>query len=614
MMLWLVPLVPLLLAPALYLSGRRLGQAGLVALAASGLLVTLAMAGLAEAAGGASRYAWSETLTLGLAMSPAGRVAALLVPLIALPVVIYAGAGSGARLLALLVAFVGAMQLLILADDLLTLLIAWELIGACSWALISHRWEKPHVPRDAATAFLVTRFGDLGLYIAAGAVFAGSGGFGYDDLAQLQGGLKHVAVAGLLLAAAAKSAQVPFSAWLFAAMSGPVPVSALLHAATLVSAGLYLIARLEPALSDVAWFAPVTVVIGLATALAGGIVATCQDHAKKLLAASTSAQYGLMWVAVGAGFPGVALLYFVAHAFMKAGLFLSAGEAERQAGTFDLTHMRLGRRLPGVAVMALILSLALAGVAPLGAAWAKEQVVAAAYHQAVVLALLVSLAGGLSALYATRFQRLAFGRPPHSLTPGLPEAPGPSVPATLSLGALVVGTLILSVLWWPELHRSIVESLTFSLPPGHLWLLIVSLLLVAAGIAIGIWMTRPGQTLPAQLEAKRPMAAQWFGLSAATAALAGWTSVLGHRLARFDDEVVDAGLRATARAGEWLARLGAGRGEWLGESLPGSLTRLSEWGGRWARQAQSGQTHHYYTGIAVGCGVILVLLWIGALL
>ncbi|MFD2436050.1 NADH-quinone oxidoreductase subunit 5 family protein [Modicisalibacter luteus] len=442
MTLWAVSLVPLLLAAVVYLLGRRLGRAGLVLLAVSGLMMVLVMVGLAEALGVSSHYVWSEAMTLGLAMSPAGRVAAVLVPLVALPIVIYASyhdltrhgdsvrVGSGARLLAMLVAFVGAMELLVLANDLLTLLIAWELIGACSWALISHRWGEPHVPRDATTAFLVTRFGDLGLYIAAGAVFAGSGGFGYDDLAQLQGGLKHVAVAGILLAAAAKSAQLPFSAWLFAAMSGPVPVSALLHAATLVSAGLYLLVRLEPTLSAVAWFAPVTIAIGLVTAFAGSIAAACQWHAKKLLAASTSAQYGLMWIAVGAGYPGAAMMYFIAHAFMKAGLFLSAGEAERQVGTFDLARMRLGRLLPGVAVMALLSSLALAGIDPLGAAWAKEQIIAAASDVGTWLALLIIPVGGLSAFYATRFQRLSYGRPPRGIGMGYRRArgrPGPRI-------------------------------------------------------------------------------------------------------------------------------------------------------------------------------------------
>ncbi|MGY8822312.1 MAG: proton-conducting transporter transmembrane domain-containing protein, partial [Pseudomonadales bacterium] len=148
----------------------------------------------------------------------------------------------------------------------------------------------------------------------------------------------------ILLACAAKSAQLPFSPWLFAAMSGPTPVSALLHAATMVAAGVYLLIRLHQTLDAVAWFAPLAIGLGLATALAGGVVASLQGHAKKLLAASTSSHYGLMWLAVGAGYPGAALLHFVTHAFFKAGLFLAAGIAEHHVGSYSLGDMRLGRK------------------------------------------------------------------------------------------------------------------------------------------------------------------------------------------------------------------------------------------------------------------------------
>lgn len=628
-MLWSVALVPLLLAPLLYLGGPRLQRGGLTSSAALAVLASLVLAGVAVVsewgATALDTYRWSDTLELSVGLSTAGAVFALTVPLIALPIVVYAGyhdlalrddrlhAASGdARLLALLVAFVGAMQLLVLASDLLTLLIAWELVGACSWALIAHRWGEGGIPEDAARAFLVTRFGDLGLYIAAAAVFAGSGGFAYADLAALDGGLLHVAVAGIVLAAAAKSAQVPFSAWLFAAMSGPVPVSALLHAATMVAAGVYLLVRLEPTLSAVAWFMPVVIAIGLVTALAAGVVGAVQGHAKKLLAASTSAQYGLMWVAVGTGFPGVALVHFVAHACMKAGLFLSTGLAERQSGSYRLDALRLGRRLPGIAATTLISSLALAGVIPLGAAWSKEQIVAAANHQATWLALLVALAGGLSALYATRFQVLAYGRPRRDERPPRTGSPAPPSPATWALRSLAGATLLLSLLWWPEFHRTVIGLLNADRPRSHLWLLAVSLALVLLGIVWGIGTARHGWRLvPRNWQGA---AAAWFGLVPLMQSIETCVSATSARLARFDDDVVAAGLRGTARFGTWLARWGSARGETFAGGLPDSLSRLIDWGGQWARRAQSGQTHHYYTGIAAGFAIVLILLVIGAAL
>ncbi|SFU56750.1 NADH-quinone oxidoreductase subunit L [Halomonas korlensis] len=641
-MLWSVALLPLLLAPLVYLAGRRVGRAGLTLGTALITLATLALAGLAVANDWSGGYRWSDTLALTLDLSTASAVFALVVPLVALPVIVYAGYHeSSARLMALLVAFVGAMQWLVLAGDLLTLLIAWELVGACSWALISHRWGKAEIPRDAAQAFLVTRFGDLGLYIAAAAVFAGSGGFGYTDLAALEGGLLHVAAGGIVLAAAAKSAQVPFSPWLFAAMSGPVPVSSLLHSATMVAAGLYLIIRLQPTLSDVGWFAPLAMGIGLVTALAGGVVGAAQGHAKKLLAASSSAQYGLMWLAVGAGFPGVALLHFVAHAFMKAGLFLSAGLAESQVGSYRLEDMRLGRQLPGIALATGVASLALAGLAPLGAAWSKEQIVATANHQALWLALLVMLAGGLSALYATRFQLLAFGRMSRSTREVRSDrfaAPSPSPSEAWALYSLVGMTLLLSLWWWPEAQHWMVEALGLRLPESHPWELVVSLVLVLTGIVLGIALTRRERSSASSRW--KSVATGWFGLPTLIEGLA--TLVVGTsarlarfddhgldafvhaavmrvrsasgRLARFDDGVVDAGLHRAARLGQWLARCNATRGEVLAEGVPGSLSRLTDWGGRYARQVQSGQMHHYYAGIAMGLAAIMVLLGIGVFL
>ncbi|MGC3874608.1 NADH-quinone oxidoreductase subunit L [Halomonas sp. GXIMD04776] len=622
-MLWTLALFPLLGATLLYLGGRHLGRGGLTLAAALVLLMTLALAGLAVTNDWQGSVAWSEALRLTLALSTASRVFALTIPLIALPIVVYAGyhevaqrtgyrrgSRQGARLVGLLLGFVGAMQLLVLADDFLTLLIAWELVGACSWALISHKWGQKEVPKEAAQAFLVTRFGDLGLYIAAAAVFAGSGGFGYADLAALDGGLLSVAVAGILLAAAAKSAQLPFSSWLFAAMAGPVPVSALLHSATLVAAGIYLLARLQPTLSAVAWFAPLVIGLGLATALVGGVVGMFQNHAKKLLAASTSAQYGLMWVAVGAGFPGVALLHFVAHAFLKAGLFLAAGLVERQAGSYNLHAMRQGRRLPGIALVTAVPSLALAGMIPLGAAWSKEQIAAAAGQQAVWLALLVALAGGLSALYATRFQLLAYGRPLRRERSELPHGPRPSRAESGALVALAGVTLLLSLVWWPEVQVWLVEAWPQRLPKGKPWELIVSLVLVVLGIAVGFVMTRRRH----RSSAWQSWAATWFGLPWVIQGSAMGALLLGRVLARFDDRVVDAGLRGTARFGQWLARRHAREGEAFAEGVPGVMTRLSEWGGHWARQAQSGQTHHYYAGISLGLVVIFAILLIGALL
>lgn len=637
MMLWMVPLLPILAAPLIYLSGRRGGRARVTLLALLVVAVVLALVAMALSNNWQGSYPINSVLVLQLGLTPLSRIVALAVPLIALPILLFAGFHERpplGRLLAIMVAFVGAMQLLILAKDLLTLLVGWELIGACSWALISHRWQDASAPKDAIQAFIVTRFGDLGLYIAAAAVFAGSGGFGYQQLPGLDGGLLQVAAAGILLAAMTKSAQVPFSAWLFAAMSGPVPVSALLHAATLVAAGFYLLARLQPLLTGVSWLMPAIILIGLITALAGGVVAIVQGHAKKLLAASTSAQYGLMWVAVGVGYPGVALLHFLAHGFFKAGLFLVTGIAERQTGSYQLMELRLRDRLPGIAWLSAILALALAGLAPLGAAWTKEQIVSVAYGKSLWLALGVALAGGLSAVYATRYQLAMFGRTSRR-EQGKPQI---NWVERLAIALLAAVTLALCVIWWPKAQSWLRWGLGLPHIDSHTWLLVLSLVLVVLGILLGAALVRRDEALMQQDWAQS--AARWWELvpltgdiggavvrlgdslarfdaqvlEASTRALAEWVRRTSKGLARSDDKIVDASLRGSAYCATWMARFSATSGESLAYRLPGSLAGLIRRGGRWARQAQSGQTHHYYAGIAIGFAIVLIILLVGDVL
>ena len=367
------------------------------------------------------------------------------------------------------------MQLLVTAADLLTLTVGFELVAAFSWLLIGHEWHRPAAPRAAAHAFNATRFGGLGLVLAAGAALAGTGSLAYADLAGLSGAHLHVVVGGVLLASVAKSAQGPFAPWLFSAMEGPTPVSALLHSSTMVAAGAYALVRLHPVLDRASWFAPTTITIGLATALAGGVVALLQSHAKKLLAASTSAQYGLMLVALGAGYPAVAAVHLVVHAAFKAHLFLAAGTAMAAVGSPELGRMRLGSRLRATAVLSGVASLALAAVPPLGGAWSKESVVAAAGHLSPALALGVIVAGGLTAAYATRFQLLAFGgvtdrdAGPRQLV----ERPGP-----VEVGAMAVlaaASVVLGALWLPPARDVAADLLGGSMAEGPAWELATSL-------------------------------------------------------------------------------------------------------------------------------------------
>ncbi len=572
-------------------------------------------------------------------MSSLTAVFALTLPLVAAPILIYAAAHEQpeglARLMALLTAFVGAMELLLLAQDLLTLLIAWELVGALSWALIAHHGADAARVENARWAFLVTRFGDLGLYLAAAVAFAETGSLAYSSLSQLDGAMLDLFVACVLLAAASKSAQLPFSPWLFAAMSGPTSASALLHSATMVSAGVYLIAQLHSTLAGAGWFGPLALWLGLATALTASLVAILQPHGKRLLAASTSAHHGLMWIAVGAGYPTIAALHFVFHAFAKAPLFLAVGVAGERAGSYQLADMRLGRTFPALAGASAVVALALAGMFPLGAAWTKEAVVTAAGHHAAWAAVITALVGGLSAAYAARFQLTVFGWQRREDGNGrFQEASGSQERA--SVYAFALASLVGGLLWLPGASETVGHWLGASLPPFKAWELTLSLVLVVLGLIFGAWLAiRLNKS-----ERSTSLAADWLGLPAAArqwlqvpgTQLVGGLARLDDRwdgtvdgishaaaatamtLARGDDHVVDAGVSASGRFGIWLAELNSRAGEWLFDELPEGVGMLSGRAARLASRLQTGMVHHYYSIVATGFAAILVTFIIGELL
>ena len=635
----ILPLLPVAGAGVLLLLGDRARLVGVVAVGT--LLLTLALAIAAAMSEPSFGWAWSPVIQLRLGLQGFGRTMAVLVPLIATPIVAYAAATEDdgrRRLLALLLAFVGAMLLLVSAADFLTLLIGWELVSFLSWALIGHRWRDREAVRSAAQAFVTTRVGDIGLFIAAGMTFAATGSFAFAGLAEADPGALAVVAAGVLLAAAAKSAQLPFSPWLFAAMAGPTPVSALLHSATMVAAGAYLLIRLGPELVAVAWFLPAVATVGIATALAGGVVALVQTDAKRALAGSTSAQYGLMFVAVGAGSVAAGGAQLVTHAAFKSLLFLGAGIAIHATGTGWLGSLRLGRALPRVALLSAVGALALAAVPPLGAAWSKEQILAAAVEASPWLGVGILIASFLTALYAARYQLLAFGAPDASAGPRASnqEAVWPSKTELASLGVLAFVTLLLSAVWLPGADR-FVESMTGgALEEGAAWELTASVVLIAFAFVL-IWqLFRRGALLTLGLPDRlRAPAADWLGLPTATHVMAVRPiEALATALARLDDRVIDAGVRGVA----WLARrvsaLFSIHGEWTFDGAVRGLAALTigtarasraaddlgvdaavEAGARGvgvaghaSRRLQTGESHHYYVIIAVGLAVMLVVL------
>ena len=636
-----IPAVGALLLVLLRHRPRALGPA-----AVSILVLTLAAALWAAATEPAAAARWSRMIELSVAAEGFGRAMVVLVPLVALPIVAYASVTENdgrARLVTLMLAFVAAMLVLVLAADFLTLLIAWETVGALSWMLIAHGWRDPASARAANRAFLTTRLGDIGLYVAAGVTFAAAGSFAFSAVGSAPPAAQAIIALGVLVAAAAKSAQVPFSPWLFAAMAGPTPVSALLHSATLVAAGAYLLIRLAPDLAAVAWFLPAVAVVGVATAVAGGLVAVVQTNAKRLLAASTSAQYGLMFAAVGAGYPAAAAALLVAHALFKSLLFLGAGVAIHAARTGQLDALRLGRVLPTAAALSAIGALALAAVPPLGAAWAKEEVFAAASTGPLWLLVGVLAAGFLSALYAARYQLLVFGRAVPDARREIRSADARPTRtdrgATLGMAYLAAATVMLGVVWLPGVDRLAEEALGGRLPEGDSWGTVVSIASIGFAFTVVWWLGRRGDLLTMRLPpVMRSATADWAGLPALARVLVERpVAGLSRSLVRIDDRVVDAGVRGAGRIAGFVSGLLSRRTE---VAIDGAVRRLGIGtlstadrsrsmddramdgaveatgrgvgvAGRHSRRLQGGLSHEYFVIVVVGLAAVAAILVIG---
>jgi len=299
------------------------------------------------------------------------------------------------RFFATMLLFITAMQTLVLAGDWILLLSAWELIGLSSYLLIGFWYQKPGVKFAATRAFMVTRSADLGLYIAVFILIASTGSSEIAVTLNTSGTPAMAAGLLLLIAAMGKSAQTPLHDWLQRAMAGPTPVSALLHSATLVAAGAILLIRTAPMLTPETLL--VIGIVGGVTTVVTGLIALGESDLKRMLAASTSSQYGLMLIAVGAGVPMAALLHLIAHAAIKSSLFLGAGVFQHSRESTMLEQLRgVGRERPKIFIGFALAALALAGIPPLSGFFSKDAIIAASLNSENIGILLpFALAGTL---------------------------------------------------------------------------------------------------------------------------------------------------------------------------------------------------------------------------
>ncbi|MFI9153733.1 NADH-quinone oxidoreductase subunit L [Streptomyces sp. NPDC053367] len=329
---------------------------------------------------------------------------------------------------ALVSLFTSAMLLVVYSGDLMVLLVGWEVMGICSYFLVGHYWETPEARAASLKAFLVTKLGDVPFLIGLFALATDAGSFRITKVlgAVASGGLDHPTLIALLLLAgvAGKSAQFPLHTWLPDAMAGPTPVSALIHAATMVAAGVYFIARLLPVF-QASTAAMVTLAVMAAVTMVGsGLAALAQDDIKRVLAYSTIGQLGYMTGALAVGDRGAAVFHLLSHGAFKALLFLAAGVIIHAAGTNSLAAMSrmkdLRDRVPDAYWTMTVALLALAAIPPFSGFFSKESVLGAAEHVSTghtehapgAAGWIVLVAGLLTALltaaYATRLWLRAF--------------------------------------------------------------------------------------------------------------------------------------------------------------------------------------------------------------
>ncbi len=352
------------------------------------------------------------------------------------------------RYYALVLLFIGSMAGLALTGSLLFLFVFWEMTALCSYALISFYNDDPRAVAGGIKALIITQVGGVGLLAGALMAYANTGSFDIavflEQAPALPAGVLSLIGFGFLIAAAAKSAQTPFHTWLPDAMEAPTPVSALIHAATMVNAGVYLLARFFPAFEAVPGWRTAVIVTGVVSALLAALMALVATDLKRVLAYSTVSQLGYMVYAVGVGGIFASQFHLFSHAVFKALLFLGAGAVIHAAGTRDMRQMGgLGKEMPFVRNVFIVGALALAGLPVLNGFWSKELVLEAGLAGGPSWAYgLMLLGAGLTAFYSFRMVWLVFagekrlGKHVHDAGPAMKTALGP-----LALGALTTWLL-----------------------------------------------------------------------------------------------------------------------------------------------------------------------------
>jgi NADH-quinone oxidoreductase subunit L len=425
-LLWLIPALPLAGFLVLLLFGKRIGEplSGWLATAMVGLSFVVAIVvfvGLwnePEHTYELSLFTWipagSFNVDVGFLLDPLSMAMVLFITGIAALIHLYSigymhGDSRYPRFFTYLNLFVFSMLILVMGDNLVLTFLGWEGVGACSYFLISFWFEKEANASAGKKAFITNRVGDWGFMVGTFVVFFAFGTVKYTEFLPVAPGLAQSTATFialmLLIGAIGKSAQIPLFIWLPDAMAGPTPVSALIHAATMVTAGVYLLVRVNPVLAaSFDWLPWLIAIVGCATAFLAATIAVAQNDIKKVLAYSTVSQLGYMFLAVGSGGYSAAIFHMITHAFFKACLFLGSGSVIH--GMHEEQDMRrmgaLRKVMPITAITFMVAWLAISGVPPFSGFWSKDDILSYALHKNFFLYAVGLVAALITAFYMSR--------------------------------------------------------------------------------------------------------------------------------------------------------------------------------------------------------------------
>ena len=623
---WLLVAAPLVSAGVLLLLGRRADRwghwLGLLASTATfvvgaGLLLDLLGAPAADRVREVDLFSWISTseldLVAGLRLDPLSLTFVLLVTFVGSLIHLYSVAymehdPARRRFFAYLNLFVASMLLLVLADSYLLLFVGWEGVGLASYLLIGFWNHVPAYATAAKKAFVMNRVADVGMIVALGLMFSAFGGLDFTTVLAgsadaSEGRLTAIGLM-LLLAACGKSAQFPLQAWLGDAMAGPTPVSALIHAATMVTAGVYLVVRSGPIFEGAPTALLVVAIVGAITLLFGAIVGCAKDDIKKTLAASTMSQIGYMMLAAGLGPIGYAFAIFhlLTHGFFKAGMFLGAGSVMH--GMNDQVDMRrfggLSRYMKVTWLTFGAGWLAILGIPPFSGFWSKDKIIESAFvgdgWQPWVFGTVALLGAGITAFYMSRLFFMTFHGKQRWTSEK--EGTGPDqhphespVLMTLPMIVLAVGSVALGgvlaigdgFVTWLEPVTGHAEHHEPVLPVAVIMVATIVLVLVGAFLA---WRQYAASTVP--VEAPR--------------------GSLLTRAARADlyQDAVNEGL--VMRPGQYLTRSLVFGDATLVDGAFAGLGRTSSGLGRALRGLQNGFVRSYAAMMTVGILVVTVVV------